>query len=64
MRSPLARYKPPNLAQRWLGHARISTTAIYSAASGPEELFFMKRFWCARGAGVLALDSPEISRLR
>jgi site-specific recombinase XerD len=25
---------PPNLAERWLGHARISTTAIYSAASG------------------------------
>jgi integrase/recombinase XerD len=25
---------PPNLAQCWLGHARISTTAIYSAASG------------------------------
>lgn len=36
---------PLNLAQRWLGHARISTTAIYAAASGPEEAFFMKRFW-------------------
>jgi integrase/recombinase XerD len=38
---------PLNLAQRWLGHARISTTAIYAAASGPEELFFMKQFWRA-----------------
>lgn len=36
---------PLNLAQRWLGHARISTTAIYAAASGPEELFFVRRFW-------------------
>lgn len=36
---------PLNLAQRWLGHARISTTAIYAAASGPEEVAFAKRFW-------------------
>jgi integrase/recombinase XerD len=36
---------PLNLAQRWLGHARISTTAIYTAASGPEETFLMRRFW-------------------
>jgi site-specific recombinase XerD len=36
---------PLNLAQRWLGHARISTTAIYAAASGPEEMFFIRRFW-------------------
>jgi integrase/recombinase XerD len=38
---------PLNLAQRWLGHARISTTAIYAAASGPEEISFARRFWCA-----------------
>ena len=36
---------PINLVQRWLGHARISTTAIYAAASGPEELVFARRFW-------------------
>lgn len=36
---------PLSLAQRWLGHARISTTAIYASASGPEELYFMMRFW-------------------
>jgi integrase/recombinase XerD len=36
---------PLNLAQRWLGHARISTTAIYAAASGPEEFAFAGRFW-------------------
>jgi site-specific recombinase XerD len=36
---------PLNLAQRWLGHARISTTAIYAAASGPEEVAFAQWFW-------------------
>lgn len=36
---------PLNLVQRWLGHARISTTAIYAAASGPEEVAFAARFW-------------------
>jgi integrase/recombinase XerD len=36
---------PLNLVQRWLGHARISTTAIYADASGPEEQGFAARFW-------------------
>jgi len=36
---------PITLVQRWLGHARLSTTAIYADASGPEELAFAKRFW-------------------
>jgi integrase len=36
---------PLNLAQRWLGHARISTTAIYADAIGPEEIGFAERFW-------------------
>jgi site-specific recombinase XerD len=36
---------PLNLAQRWLGHARISTTAIYAGATGPEEVAFASRFW-------------------
>jgi integrase/recombinase XerD len=35
---------PLNLVQRWLGHARISTTAICAAASGPEEIGFANRF--------------------
>jgi site-specific recombinase XerD len=34
-----------NLMQRWLGHARISTTAIYANASGPEEWALAERFW-------------------
>lgn len=41
---------PLNLLQRWLGHARISTTAIYASVCGPEELMFAKKFW-RRGGG-------------
>jgi integrase len=36
---------PLNLLQRWLGHARISTTAIYADASGPEEIALAEKFW-------------------
>jgi integrase len=36
---------PLNLVQRWLGHAKISTTAIYANACGPEEQAFAARFW-------------------
>ena len=36
---------PLNLAQRWLCHSRISTTAIYANVSGPEEAAFAERFW-------------------
>jgi site-specific recombinase XerD len=36
---------PLNLAQRWLGHSRISTTAIYADVAGPEELLLAARFW-------------------
>jgi integrase len=36
---------PLNLAQKWMGHARISTTAIYADASGDEEAALAARFW-------------------
>jgi integrase/recombinase XerD len=36
---------PLNLTKEWLGHASISTTAIYAAACGPEEIAFAERFW-------------------
>jgi integrase/recombinase XerD len=36
---------PLNLVQRWMGHARISTTAIYTSVSGEEEISFAARFW-------------------
>jgi site-specific recombinase XerD len=38
---------PLNLIQRWMGHARLSTTAIYADVSGPEEVGFATRFWQA-----------------
>ena len=36
---------PMNLTQRWLGHSRPTTTAIYANACGPEEIAFAERFW-------------------
>jgi integrase/recombinase XerD len=36
---------PLNLLQRWLGHARITTTAIYADACGPEEIALAGKFW-------------------
>jgi integrase len=34
-----------NLVQRWMGHARIETTAIYADASGSEERSVARRMW-------------------
>jgi integrase/recombinase XerD len=36
---------PLNMAQKWLGHARLSTTAIYTNATGPEEKRIAQRMW-------------------
>ena len=36
---------PLNITQRWLGHAKIDTTAIYGAVMGPEEQLLAGRFW-------------------
>jgi integrase/recombinase XerD len=36
---------PLNIMQRWLGHARIETTAIYAAALGREERNLAERTW-------------------
>jgi site-specific recombinase XerD len=38
---------PLNLVQKWMGHSRIGTTAIYTDASGDEEAAFAARFWDA-----------------
>jgi site-specific recombinase XerD len=45
---------PLNLVQRFLGHARISTTAIYASACGPEEVAFAAQFWRFSNAKVSA----------
>jgi integrase/recombinase XerD len=44
---------PLNLTQKWMGHARMSTTAIYVDASGPEEDAFAARFWGEGAATVV-----------
>jgi integrase len=36
---------PANLIQRWLGHASVTTTAIYVDAVGVEEREFARRMW-------------------
>ena len=36
---------PLNIVQKWLGHAYLSTTAIYANAVGEEERAFAKRIW-------------------
>jgi integrase len=45
---------PLTLVQRWLGHARLATTAIYLDVSGPEERRFAERYWefLARTGGM------------
>jgi integrase/recombinase XerD len=36
---------PLNMAQKWLGHSRLSTTAIYTNATGDEEKQIAQRMW-------------------
>ncbi len=36
---------PLNMVQKWLGHAQLSTTAIYADAVGPEEQAIAERMW-------------------
>jgi site-specific recombinase XerD len=36
---------PVTLVQKWLGHSRLSTTAIYVNAVGDEERAIANRYW-------------------
>ncbi len=36
---------PLNLVQKWLGHAQLTTTAIYADAVGAEEKDIAQRMW-------------------
>jgi integrase/recombinase XerD len=36
---------PLNLVQKWLGHAQLTTTAIYADATGAEEKDIPRRMW-------------------
>jgi hypothetical protein len=53
---------PMHLTQNWMGHVRMSTTAIYADVSGPEEEAFAARFW---GEGpATAVDAEAHARGR
>lgn len=45
---------PPTLTQRWMGHARLETTALYQQISGAEERLLVERVW------VRADKSPTV----
>ena len=49
---------PLNIVQRWLGHARIETTAIYASAIGGEERNLARRAWSS-----LELAIPDRTNL-
>jgi len=36
---------PLNMTQKWMGHSRLETTAIYTNAVGPEERRIAERMW-------------------
>jgi site-specific recombinase XerD len=43
----LAQKIPLTTVKKWLGHARLETTAIYLDVSGDEERELAKRVWSA-----------------
>ena len=43
---------PLNMVQKWLGHAQLSTTAIYADAVGAEEQAIAERMWSAGGGAT------------
>jgi integrase/recombinase XerD len=43
---------PLNIVQRWLGHARIETTAIYASAIGDEERNLARRAWSSLESAI------------
>lgn len=52
---------PLTLVQKWLGHADIKTTAIYTNAMGPEEQEIAARMWhpAARGSATPGATLPS-----
>lgn len=49
---------PLNIVQRWLGHARIETTAIYASAIGDEERSLARRAWSSLGVALPNRTDP------
>jgi integrase len=52
---------PLNIVQRWLGHVRIETTAIYSEILGEEEKLLARRSWETIEANLREAQNDEIS---
>jgi site-specific recombinase XerD len=49
---------PLNIVQRWLGHARIETTAIYASAIGDEERNLARRAWSSLELAIPGRAGP------
>ena len=50
---------PLNIVQRWLGHARIETTAIYASAIGDEERNLARRVWSSLELAIPDTQCPH-----
>jgi integrase/recombinase XerD len=50
---------PLNIVQRWLGHARIETTAIYASAVGEEERKLAKKVWSSLEHAIPLRQAPD-----
>jgi len=53
---------PVTLIQKWLGHADIKTTAIYTSAMGPEEREIASRMWHNMGASAQSVRQTPARR--
>jgi integrase len=50
---------PPNLIQRWMGHAYATTTSVYLDAVGVEERLFAERMWEVRSMEPFPIKEGE-----
>jgi len=51
---------PLNIVQRWLGHARLETTAIYASAIGDEERNLARRTWSSLELAIPDRINPAL----
>jgi site-specific recombinase XerD len=51
---------PLNIVQRWLGHARIETTANYASAIGDEERNLARRAWSSLELAIPNQITPRL----
>lgn len=53
---------PLTLVQRWLGHANLKTTAIYTAAMGAEERKLAERMWLGDNAAETSASNEPAAQ--